>query len=140
MQGTLVLTILSVQSSYRENVERPLVSGFDIPDTIQWWIAPNASWRIRTFGIDHDIHTYSLGNAEDGDADGLVDLALSNAEKHYGDVIQSQHVIHLADSSDANEIESAFREAGLRSRIEIAPGRFAFWKPDDAPYETKSGH
>ena len=131
MQGTLVLTILTVQSSYLREVEVPLAADVGAPDTIQWWIAPNGSWRIRTYALDHDIH--SVGHGEN-----LKQLALANARKHYGDVILSQHVIELSDCGDTNETSAAFRALGLEPRIEIAPGRFAFWKPDDARYYTQS--
>lgn len=133
MQGTLVLTILTVQSSYLRDVEQALVSEAETPDTIQWWIARAGSWRIRTYGIDHDIHTHSIGNSGN-----LTDLALLNAQKHYGDVIQSQHVIDLTDALDPDAVVAAFRPTGLKPRLEIAAGRFAFWKPDEARYHTQS--
>lgn len=133
MQGTLVLTILTVQSSYLREVEEPLNDAAVVPDTIQWWIAPSGSWRIRTYALDHDIHTYSVG-----DVNGLTDLALANAQKHYGDVIRSQHVIEFRDCLDAAEMSAAFREAGLEPRLEVAAGRFAFWKPDEGKYHTQS--
>ncbi len=133
MQGTLVLTILNLRSSYQSNAEQPLGKGADVPDTIQWWIATTGSWRIRTYAIDHDIHTHALGNSSDLEA-----LAIENARRHYGDVIQSQHVIRLNDALDATAISAAFRAVGLEPRIEIATGRFAFWKPDDGRYQTLS--
>ena len=89
--------------------------------------------RIRTYALDHDIHTHSVGQAEN-----LLELALTNAQKHNGDVIRSQHVIELSDCSDIRETSAAFRARGLEPRTEIAPGRFAFWKPDDARYHTQS--
>lgn len=133
MQGTLVLTILTVQSSYLHELEQPLTREAGTPDTIQWWIAPTGSWRIRTYGIDHDIHTHAVGNS-----DNLIDLAVANAHKHYGDVIKSQHVIDLTDALDADATVAAFRPTGLEPRLEIATGRFAFWKPDEARYHTQS--
>jgi len=132
MQGTLVLTILTVRSSYIQEIEEPLGDS-GVPDTIQWWIAPTGSWRIRTYAIDHDIHTHSVGGANN-----LRELALQNAQKHYGDVIRSQHVIELTDCLDRNETEHAFRAIGLEPRTEIAAGRFAFWKPDEGRYHTQS--
>jgi hypothetical protein len=133
MQGTLVLTILTIQSSYLREMEEPLGNDSGPPDTIQWWIAPTGSWRIRTYAIDHDIHTHAVGNA-----DNLKEVALKSAQEHYGDVIQSQHVIELADCLDRNETARAFRAAGLEPRVEIAAGRFAFWKPDEGRYHTQS--
>src|SRR5262249_10196036 len=126
MHGTLVLTILTVRSSYLQEVEQALLDDAGAPDTIQWWIAPTGSWRIRTYAIDHDIHTHSIGNA-----DGFIELALTNARKHYGDVIRSQHVIELTDCLDKEATTAAFHTAGLEPRVEMATGRFAFWKPDE---------
>jgi hypothetical protein len=108
MQGTLVLTILSIRSSYLREMEEPLGDMLFPADTIQWWIAPRGSWRIRTYAVDHDIHVYSVGNA-----DNLRELALENARKHYGDVIQSQHVFELADCLDEDETARVFRAARL---------------------------
>ena len=133
MQGTLVLTILTVQSSYLREIEVPLGNDSGPPDTIQWWIASTGSWRIRTYAIDHDIHTHFVGNA-----DNFEELALRNAQEHYGDVIQSQHIVELTDFVDENETARAFRAAGLEPRVEIAVGRFAFWKPDEGRYHTQS--
>ena len=133
MQGTLVLTILTVQSSYLREVEQPLRKGVGVPDTIQWWIAPTGSWRIKTFALDHDVHTHSVGITVD-----LRAVALANTQKHYGDVIRSQHVIELADWLNTSERSAAFRAEGLEPRVEIKAGRFAFWKPDDARYHTQS--
>jgi hypothetical protein len=133
MQGTLVVTILAIQSSYLRNVERPLVDDTETPDTIQWWIAPSGTWRIRTYAIDHDIHTHSIGGAANFEG-----LALANANKHYGDVVRSHHTIELSNCFDTDETNAAFRVEGLEPRIEIASGRFAFWKPDEAQYHTQS--
>ncbi|HUQ36821.1 MAG TPA: hypothetical protein VM144_10650 [Aestuariivirga sp.] len=135
MQGTLILTILTIRSSYLREVEEPLSDIAEAPDTIQWWITQTGSWRIRTYALDHDIHPHSIGNADNLN---LKDLALANAQKHYSDVIQSQHVIELINALDADETSSKFRAIGLEPRIEIASGRFAFWKPDDAVYRTQS--
>ena len=133
MQGLLVLTILSVQSSYARNIEQPLPAGVGVPDTVQWWIARTGSWRIKTFGVDHDIHTHSLGNAVV-----MKNQALANSRKHYGDVTRSEHLFELADWLNTRDTDSAFRAAGLEPRVEIATGRFAFWKPDDVRYRTQS--
>jgi hypothetical protein len=133
MHGTLVLTILTVQSSYLQGVEKLLRRATGTPDTIQWWIAPAGSWRIRTYALDHDIHIHSVGSVAN-----LNELALANVQKHYGDVIRSQHVIALSDCLDMDETSKRFRAAGLEPRVEIDPGRFAFWKPDDARYHTQT--
>ncbi len=135
MQGVLVLTILTVRSSYLRELEEPLpgVAVNEASDTIQWWIAPTGSWRIRTYAMDHDVHTHWLGSSPK-----LRELAIASARKHYGDVINAQHVIDLKDASDPCLTAAAFRAAGLEPRVEMAAGRFVFWKPDDASYSTQS--
>jgi hypothetical protein len=68
----------------------------------------------------------------------MIELALANIGKHYGDVTRSRYVIELADCLNANLTSAAFRAAGLEARLEIAAGNFAFWKPDDGRYHTQS--
>jgi hypothetical protein len=134
MCGTLVLAVLNVKSSYLREVEEPLDNADDVPDTLQWWIGEDVVWRIKTFALDHDIHTYSIGQ---GGPD-FVALAQANNLKHYGDVIASQHVIEFQDCTDPKEVRRAFKRVGLVSRLEVAEGRFAFWKPDKVKYRTQS--
>lgn len=133
MKGTLVLTILAVKGSFREDLELPVVSAVDVPDTVQWWVSSAGCWRIKTFAIDHDIHVYSLGKPEN-----LEETALANTIKTYGDVIRSNHTISLNNAYDEGEVRSAFLAEGLEPRIEISDGRFMFWKPDNGRYHTQS--
>lgn len=134
MQGTLVLAILIVKSSYLREVEEPLADDDDIPDTVQWWIAAEGACRIKTFALDHDIHVHSVG---EGNAK-LVEVAQANNAKHYGDVIAVQHVLVFKNCEDTTEVQKVFKKTGLPPRLEVASGRFAFWKPDDAKYKTQS--
>jgi hypothetical protein len=133
MHGTLVLAILSIQSSYARDVERSLDRPDDVPDTLQWWVSPQGSWRIKTYALDHDIHTHDVGSHAD-----LVRLAQTNNLKHYGNVIRAQHILEFSDCSDQAEVEKTFGNLGLVPRLEVAMGRFAFSKPDDAKYWTQS--
>ena len=55
-KGTLIIGVLTVESSYAQNSERP---SRGVPDTVQFWIDPGGAWRIRTYAIDHDIHPHS---------------------------------------------------------------------------------
>jgi hypothetical protein len=134
MQGTLILAVLDVKSSFIEEVEKPLENADDVPDTLQWWLAPGNAWRIKTFALDHDIHVYSVGAGTDG----LIELAQSNNRKHYGDVITCEHVLRFLDCMNANDVQQVFKRVGLPPRLEVAEGRFAFWKPDEAKYRTQS--
>jgi hypothetical protein len=134
MQGTLVLAILAVRSSYGQRIEVRLGDSNDIPDTLQWWIAASGTWRIRTYAIDHDIHTHQV----DGKPDDLLVLASEGNRKHYDDVLGAEHVLQFSDCNDRSEVQAKFRAVGLEPRLEIAAGRFAFWKPDDLRYSTKT--
>jgi hypothetical protein len=134
VKGTLVLAILGVRSSYIAETEEPLSGDDDVPDTLQWWIASDQSFRIKTFAVDHDIHIHGLSK---GGAS-IVDLAVENNSKNYGDVIAQQHVIELEDCTDAAAVACAFSKVGLPPSLEVEPGQFAFWKPDEAEYKTQS--
>jgi hypothetical protein len=134
MQGTLLLATLTVRGSYGRDIELPLTSEADVPDTLQWWIAAAGAWRIRTYAIDHDIHVHQIG----GTAADILTLARQNNRDHYGDVIKAEYAVSFADCRNQDEVQAEFRRVGLEPRLEIAPDRFAFWRPDDAKYSTKS--
>jgi hypothetical protein len=132
VQGTLVLAILNVRSSYIAETEESIGDG-EVPDTLQWWLGDQA-WRIKTFAVDHDIHMYSCGPNKPG----LVGLAQQNNAKHYGDVIAEQHVLEFDDCTNAETVAAVLASAGLANRLEVAALNFAFWKPDDVRYRTQS--
>lgn len=134
MRGVLLLAVLSVKSSYLRNLEVPLQDLRDVPDTLQWWFGEGGCWRIRTYALDHDIHTYEIGKSPQT----TLELALENNQRHYGNIIAAQHEIHFADCNNRLEVEAEFARIGLVPRIEIAPDRFVFWEPDDGAYSTKS--
>jgi len=134
MPGTLLLAVLSVKGSYADEIEIPLDGPDDIPNTLQWWISDVSAWRIVTFAIDRDIHTYRIG----GEPEKMLALALENNRKHYGDIIAAVHTLEFADCHDAAEVAATFAAVGLEPRLEVAGDDFAFWKPEDVPYETKS--
>jgi hypothetical protein len=135
MRGTLVLALLTTKSSYSQNVEFAVSDANDVPDTVQWWLGAGGCWRFRTYAIDHDIHTYKIGNLSQ---EAILKLAQANNQKNFGDVIKAHHVIHFVNCSDAAERAAEFGRIGLCPTLEISPGRFAFWKPDEAVYSTKS--
>lgn len=134
MRGTLVLAVLKIKSSYSQNVELAVAEAGDVPDTVQWWLGRGGCWRLRTYAIDHDIHAYKIGNSSQA----TLELAQTNNQKTFGDVIKAHHVIHFVNCADPSELAAEFERIGLCPRLEISPGRFAFWKPDEATYSTKS--
>jgi hypothetical protein len=134
MQGTLVLGILTIRSSYARQIELPLGADAQVPDTLQWWITATGSWRIRTYAIDHDIHTHQV----DGNRDDVLALAFEGNRKHYGDVLAAEHLVQFTDCQSSSEVRDKLRAIGLEPGLEVAAGRFAFWKPDDAKYSSKT--
>jgi hypothetical protein len=134
MWGTLVLAILSIKSSYSREIELPLEVEADVPDTLQWWFGDGGCWRIRTYAMDHDVHVYEIAESPQT----TLDLAIKNNLKHYGDVIKAQRVIRFANFAERTELEAEFQRLGLIPRIQLDAGGFAFWKPDEAEYLTKS--
>lgn len=133
MRGILVLAVLTTKSSYSQNVERAVADVDDVPDTVQWWLGAGGCWRLRTYAIDHDIHAYKISSSE-----ATLELAQTNNQKNFGDIIKAHHVIHFVNCTDPSELAAEFGRIGLCPRVEISPGRFAFWKPDEAVYSTKS--
>jgi hypothetical protein len=134
MRGTLVLSVLTVKSSYSQELEIVLEGSQGIPDTIQWWFGTNGCWRIRTYAIDHDIHVYRIGDSPQT----TLEMANKNNLKNYGDLIKVQHTIHFVDCTNPLELETEFGKIGLAAKMEISGDGFAFWKPDDEVYSTKS--
>jgi hypothetical protein len=134
MRGILVLAILSIKSNYPLELEFPLEDEADVPDTLQWWFGDGGCWRIRTYAMDHDIHVHKIGESPQT----TLNLAIENNLKHYGDVIKVQRVIRFVNCAERPELEAKFQQVGLIPRIQIDPGGFAFWKPDEAEYSTKS--
>jgi hypothetical protein len=134
MKGTLVLAILRVKSSYIAETEDPLEGSEDVPDTLQWWVASERTFRIKTFAIDHDIHIYELSKG----GPSIVEIAIANNSKNYGDIIAHQHVIEFPDCNDGKAVAKALTAIGLAPSLEIEAGQYAFWKPDEAEYKTQS--
>ena len=127
---TLVVAFLSIESSYTRNFERPAAR---VPDTVQFWFAPDSQWRIRTFAVDHDIHVHSMPGKRLNS-----DWARSNIKKHYGDVLSRVVVLSLPHPQDPNEIQAILSQHHLSGKLEFAPQGFAFYNPDQAEYRTQS--
>jgi hypothetical protein len=49
-----------------------------------------------------------------------------------------QLLIHFVDCANLAELAAELGRIGLVPRVEIVTGQFAFWKPDEAEYSTKS--
>lgn len=131
---TLVLAILSVESSYAQNLERPAVT---VPDTVQFWLTPTVHWRVRTYAIDHDIHTYTIGSRSAGSRF-TSDEASAQTTKHYGDIISFSSVLTFGDPNDKDEVQRVLSEHNLTGTLEVGESGIAFYNPDSGDYRTKS--
>ncbi|HZU24270.1 MAG TPA: hypothetical protein VFA04_02040 [Bryobacteraceae bacterium] len=127
---TLVLAILDVRSSYLQERQEPAER--ETPDTVQWWVGPDATWLIKTFGIDHDLH---LHHVTGGDAESYAE----HTRQDYGDKIRAMYTLDFPDYQDADAVAEVLRQAGLRPDLEISEQHgFAFWNPDRGIYRTQS--
>jgi hypothetical protein len=131
---TLVVAVLTVQTSYAKDTELPAV---DVPDTVQLWLAPDSAWRIRTFAIDHDIHVYRLGGATDFTAV-TIELALEHITKHFADLTASRAVITFGDPNNTNKVQAELALHGLTGWLEVSKDGFAFYSPDNGEYRTQT--
>lgn len=127
--ATLLVCRLQVVSSYLENIEYE-ADGNDV-DTVQWWLDEQEAWRVRTFGVDFDIHVHHQATPMTAEA------ARALTEKHYGDVIadvQAFQFVAVNDAAAARQLVEA-----LGGRFDVAPnGRLGIWNPGDTPYRSQS--
>ena len=130
----LILTILSVESSYFQEVERPATK---VPDTIQFWFTPDSQWRIRTYAIDHDIHLYTLGARPDGSRV-TTDEARAHIVKHYREITASTIVLRFHDPNEPEEVRRVLAEHKLPGKLEVGKNGVTFYNPDGGEYRAKS--
>lgn len=130
----LVLALLTTESSYKSEVERPATA---IVDTAQFWFGPQALWRIRTYAIDHDIHVYTLGARQDGSSLTTADIE-AHINKHYADVLGKLYVIQFNDPNNGAKVSKVLQEHGLSGALVLASAGFAFYNPDRGQYKTQS--
>lgn len=130
----LVLALLTTQSSYKSNIERPAIA---VEDTVQFWFSPQGSWKIRTFAIDHDIHIHSLDlNANS------KKFMQSDAEAHiakfYGEILKKQYVITFKNPANLEDVKHILNQSKLTGTLEVASAGFAFYNPDAQKYKSQS--
>jgi len=130
MKTILITFLLAVQSSYSGNTE--IAATEESFDTVQFYSANGANWRIKTYAQDQDVHIWSL----DSGIDDLVALARTNTEKHYGDVLAEGYVIETDEGLDGVRRELAQR--GLTTDLELPPSGAVFWAPPGTTYRSRS--
>jgi len=127
--ATLLVCRLQVVSSYLENTEYQ-ADGNDV-DTVQWWLGETEAWRVRTFGVDFDIHVHHQA------APMTVEAARAFTDKHYGDVIADVQAFEFATVDDATAAVRLVETLG--GRFDVAPnGRLGIWNPGDTAYRSQS--
>jgi hypothetical protein len=130
--GTLLVFRLTIQSSYAQDAER--VADAAHFDTVQWWLAADHAWRIKTFAMDEDIHCYHISSSI---AEGF---ARQSTEKNYGDVIATSFSVELNSLTNAESIAKAMQDFGGAEALEVDRngGKFAFWNPLQVHFSSKS--
>jgi hypothetical protein len=132
--GTLILAILTVESSYSQEIERPVTT---IADTVQFWFAPGTQWRIRTFSIDHDIHVHKISTGNQGERL-TSDYAQANIQKSYGDVIDRMLVLSVPNPADSFAVRQLIDANHLERSLELIPDGYAFYNSEGGCYRTNS--
>ena len=130
----LVVVLLTVESSYLRNTERPVVG---TPDTVQFYFTPNRDWRIKTYAIDHDIHVHVVREPGQERKFSVAD-AQSNSRKHYEDVISRVVVLEFADPTDEGATSRVLADHNLSGHLEIGDSGVAFYNPDGGRYHSQS--
>jgi hypothetical protein len=125
---TLVIAVLKTRSSFQQKREEPAAGS---PDTLQWWLTPEHSWRIRTFAIDRDIHVHRIDGGDLGEF-------LTNTKKNFGDSLEVMHTLDFSNFEDPAVVREAFHQVDVEPNLEISRQGFAFWNPDKGHYHTQS--
>jgi hypothetical protein len=131
MQSVLVVYVLTIQSSYAEDSEGP--ADDETFDTVQFFVGPEAAWRIRTFSMDEDVHVYSLGSTTAE----TLETVRGSTERTYGDIIAAQHIFRSNDGIAGLKKELAGSELGATVEESTKHG-FIFWVPEGSEYRTRS--
>lgn len=132
--ATLVLAVLRIESSYAGDVERP---AREVPDTVQFWLAADGQWTIRTHATDHDIRVHRIAARPDGSAYTAAQ-AEALLEKHYADVTARRATLALPDPCDAADAARILAELGLSGCLIAMPDGWSFYNPDCAEYRPRS--
>jgi hypothetical protein len=129
MDTVLVVFSLTIKSSYSRNIEAEATD--DEFDTVQFFFGGGDAWRIKTYAMDHDVHVWNIGRVED-----LVELARTNTQTHYGDVLAEAYILKSDAGVDGIRTELANR--GLDVHLEVSSSGFVFWVPAGTSYGSKS--
>lgn len=132
--STLILALLNIESSYLDNLEGPAGA---VPDTVQFWFAPESQWRTKTYAIDHDIHIHRL-ITKDGAEIFDTGAACENISDAYDDVLSELLMLDFPDPSDEAAVREILDESQLTGTLVATPEGCYFYNPDGGEYRTQS--
>ena len=123
MPGQLILGLLNIRSSFRQNLGIRAVDG--AADTVQWWLQDGQAWRIRTFAADDEIHVDWMGDTPSAEL-------IRNTQENYGEFLHEIKVIDIPDVHNESLTARVLRKAGLAPNMVVMPTGFAYWSPSAA--------
>jgi hypothetical protein len=127
----LIVFMLNIESSYLNNIEQNTASP---ADTIQFMLIDGVAWRIKTYALDHDVHVWNLGSMETAK---FFETAVTNTEKHYGDVLNNKFILQTTNGFEG--LQKELKKSGLPQNLEIPKSKeFAFWVSELNIYKSKS--
>jgi hypothetical protein len=130
--GTWLLYVLTIEGSYRQNIERPAKAA---PDTMQYWITDDVAWDVRTFAIDKDIRAQRLDYK--GHVADPITFFDGVAKKAYRDIIQSMYRLDIAAGKSSAQLRERVAGVGLNPNVEWTVFDFPLWLPEDAEYYSR---
>lgn len=132
--ATLVLAILGIESSFASDVERP---AREVPDTVQFWLAGDGQWTIRTHAADHDIRVHRIARRPDGSPYAAAQ-AEALIETHYAAVAARRVTLPFPDPRDAADVARVLASRGLGGCLVFVADGWAFYNPDGGDYRPRS--
>jgi hypothetical protein len=130
---SLLIARLAVRSSYVRDLELPADGAFD---TIQFYLPDHdpAVFRIRTFGLDHDIHVQQL-TLPDASAEDRLTMLRAHLDRTAARVLAAVTLVSAPDLSRRDLAAAGIIGGDLEVATEPT---FAFWNPDGGQYRTRA--
>jgi hypothetical protein len=132
--GTWLIFPLTLEGSYRQNLERPAQGPCD---TFQYWITPKVGFDVRTFSIDKDIRVLQLDLSKKKEEEiepTLVDMA----RRTYEGIIAREVRIEVTADDSVESLTAKVSAVGLFPHVEWTALNFPLWLPEHADYEDQS--
>jgi hypothetical protein len=106
---------------------------------VQFIIAPDIVWRLRTYATDHDVHAYCLPRSDQSNQ-GEAEFCIDHIAQHYRNVLGEMHVIEFNRPDFAAEGNEILRERGIAGYLQQVPDGpgLGFYTPDQDSYHTQS--